>query len=297
MTDSAQVAGIELRAPTESDAAECGRIVYEAFNGVSDLRSFPPEFESVESAAALMVARIAHPAVFGVVAERDGRIVGSNFLDERDPIRGVGPITVDPRAQTAGVGRRLMVAVIERGRDADGVRLMQDAHNPASLSLYASLGFVARELTVWMSGRATGEASARHEARPMEEPDLEECERLCIAVHGFPRTNELRDAIAGPMLAPFVAVRDGRLRAYASSVSGPYQLAHGVAETDADLTALILGAAAAVTEPINFLLPVRQAELFRWCLAHGLRVVKPMTLMTLGDYREPSGSWFPSVLY
>ena len=43
---------------------------------------------------------IPHPSIWGVVAEIGGRIVGSNFLDERDPIRGVGPITVDPKART-----------------------------------------------------------------------------------------------------------------------------------------------------------------------------------------------------
>src|SRR3546814_10304417 len=42
---------------------------------------------------------IPHPSVWGVVAEKDGRIVGSNFLDERDPIRGIGPISVDPESQ------------------------------------------------------------------------------------------------------------------------------------------------------------------------------------------------------
>ena len=44
------------------------------------------------------------PSVWGVVAEVEGRVVGSNFLDERSPIRGVGPITVDPRGQNAGSG-------------------------------------------------------------------------------------------------------------------------------------------------------------------------------------------------
>jgi hypothetical protein len=39
-----------------------------------------------------------------VVAEIDGRVVGSNFLDERGPVRGVGPITVDPAAQGRGSG-------------------------------------------------------------------------------------------------------------------------------------------------------------------------------------------------
>jgi len=45
---------------------------------------------------------ITHLSIFGVVAESDGQIIGSNFLDERDPIRGLGPVTVDPSAQVHG---------------------------------------------------------------------------------------------------------------------------------------------------------------------------------------------------
>ena len=81
--------------------------------------------------AAFIVALINNPAFFGVVAEEDGRIVGSNFLDERCAVRGVGPITIDPDAQSRGVGRKLMQAVIERGRSqqAPSIRLVQDAFN------------------------------------------------------------------------------------------------------------------------------------------------------------------------
>jgi hypothetical protein len=37
-----------------------------------------------------------HPGFYCVVAESEGRIVGSNCLDERSAIAGVGPITVEP---------------------------------------------------------------------------------------------------------------------------------------------------------------------------------------------------------
>ena len=40
-----------------------------------------------------------------------------------------------------------------------------------------------------------------------------------------------------------------------------------------------------------------RAGLLRWCLEEGLRLQKPMNLMAVGDYREPRGSWFPSVVY
>jgi len=51
-----------------------------------------------------------------------------------------------------------------------------------------------------------------------------------------------------------------------------------------------------VEEPLAFLVPLRTG-LLRWGLEEGLRLVKPMNLMALGEYQEPRGSWFPSVLY
>ena len=40
-----------------------------------------------------------------------------------------------------------------------------------------------------------------------------------------------------------------------------------------------------------------QSAIFRWCHEQGLRAVKPMNVMALGEYQEPQASWFPSVLY
>ena len=51
-----------------------------------------------------------HPRFYCVVAESDGCMVGSNCLDERSAIAGLGPITVDPSIQNRGVGRKLMEA-------------------------------------------------------------------------------------------------------------------------------------------------------------------------------------------
>jgi hypothetical protein len=72
---------------------------------------------------------------------------------------------------------------------------------------------------------------------------------------------------------------------------------HGVGETEDDMRALLLGAARMAQGSLSFLLPVRRAALFRWCLAQGLRTIRPMTLMTIGEYRDPLGIYFPSVLY
>ena len=184
---------IAIRAIEPPDGDECARIVYEAFGGLHDYHRFPRDFPTLEAAVQLTSNFIVHPAIWGVVAEAEGRIVGSNFLDERGPITGVGPITVDPKAQGHGVGRRLMDAVMERGAGARGIRLFQDSFNMQSLSLYASLGFEVKEPAVVISGTPRSGPPAGIEVRPLEEGDLEQCESLCLTVHGFERTNELRD--------------------------------------------------------------------------------------------------------
>jgi len=47
----------------------------------------------------------------------------------------------------------------------------------------------------------------------------------------------------------------------------------------------------------GFLLPTRNAAMFRWCLENGLRVVEPMTLMASGLYNQPAGVFLPSILF
>jgi GNAT superfamily N-acetyltransferase len=296
MTDAATTAATErvmLREAEPGDAEACAQILFDAFAGIHDHHRFPRDFPVLDAAVGMMAMWVPHPAVWGVVAEIDGRIVGSNFLDERDPIRGVGPITVAPDGQNSGVGRKLMEAVIERGEGAPGIRLMQDAFNMRSLSLYESLGFDVMEPAAVMTGKPRSGLPLGVDVRPLEEDDLDECEALCKKVHGFERTNDLRDSIQA--FAPYVAVRDGRIAAYASTVTfWPFN--HGVAESEDDMRALLQGAAAAVEEPLALLVPLRSG-LFRWGLEEGLRLVKPMNLMAVGEYHEPRGSWFPSVLY
>jgi predicted N-acetyltransferase YhbS len=287
---------VELRPIEPADRDEAARIVYEAFAGIHDHHRFARDFPTLEAALQLTTNFITHPSIYGVVAEIDGRIVGSNFLDERGPVRGVGPITVDPAVQGRGVGRELMQAVLDRGADAMGIRLLQDAFNTGSLSLYASLGFDVAEPVALMSGRPRGSHVGGVEVRPLEPADLGPCQQLHRRVHGFARTAELEDALASPHFSPMVATREGRVVAYAATLNF-FPAAHAVAKTQVDMAGLIAGALATTEEPGSFLLPTRQTELFRWCLGEGLRIVKPMTYMTVGRYETPTGSWIPSVLY
>src|SRR5687768_16191831 len=105
---------LTLRNGTAADAGVCGRICYKAFGAISGAHNFPRDFPSVAVATELLAWCLSRPDVYSVVAELDGRVVGSNFLWENAVIAGVGPITVDPPVQNASVGRRMMERVLER---------------------------------------------------------------------------------------------------------------------------------------------------------------------------------------
>src|SRR5882724_1876166 len=81
---------IVLRPGTPEDAAVCGPICFEAFKAIDDEHNFPWDFPSAEVATDLLTTMLSNPGVYSVVAEQDGNVVGSNFLDERSPIAGTG---------------------------------------------------------------------------------------------------------------------------------------------------------------------------------------------------------------
>lgn len=285
---------IVVRRGEVEDAAQCTSIFYEAFKANAERHNFPNEIAPPDSGTVSSWSkRFSHPGYYGVVAEIDGRIVGSNFLDERDSIAGVGPLTVDPSAQDNGVGQRLMEAVLLRSAEKrhPGVRLVQAAYNRRSLVLYAKLGFEVREMLASMQGPPLQMQIPGHDVRPATMSDIDFCNHLCKRVHGHNRGAVLLDAIEQGTAT--VVEREGRITGYATVIgfSG-----HAVGESNSDLKALI-GAAPEFAGIAGFLLPTRNGELFRWCLQNGLKVVLPLTLMSLGLYNEPSGSFLPSIYY
>lgn len=283
---------ILLRRATAADAPECGRICYDSFARIADQHRFPTDIPSVEAAQGLLGLLFSHPGFYSLVAELDGRLAGSNCLDERNPIAGVGPITVDPAGQNRGIGRQLMESVLTRAHDAGfpGVRLVQAAFHLRSLSLYAKLGFQVREPLALMNGAPIREAIPGLTVRPARGEEAPECDRLCRRIHGHDRGGELRDAIAQGTAQ--VVERRGRITAYAT-VLGFF--GHAVAESNEDLHALI--AAAPGFAGSGILIPTRNAALFAWCLERGLRVVQPLHLMSMGLYNEPAGAYLPSITY
>ena len=287
-----QATRLMLRAGRSEDAEKCGSICYEAFKAIADEHNFPPDFPSPEVSGGLLTSLLSRGDIYRVVAEVDGRVVGSNFLWENGTIAGVGPITIDPAAQNAAVGRRLMEEVLRRAeeRKVAGVRLVQAAYHNRSLSLYTKLGFDAREPLSNLQGPAIEQQVPGYTVRPATEEDLDACNKVSLKVHGYHRAPELLEAI-GQGTANVVEY-DGRITGYTTTVGF---FGHTVGESNEDLKALI-GAAPDFPGP-GFLLPTRNGEVLRWCLERGLRIVQPMTLMSVGLYNEPNGAFMPSVLY
>ncbi len=285
-------ATVTIRRATPEDAPACGQICYEAFQKINNDHNFPPDVPAPERGVGIMTMMFSHPGFYCVVAEADGRIAGSNCLDERDAIAGVGPITINPNIQNRGVGRKLMEAVLDRARERNfaGVRLVQAAFHNRSLSLYTTLGFDVREPLSVMQGPAIKKVYDGFAVRKAQPSDIEGCNKVALGVHGHHRGGELTDAIQQGTAT--VVERQGRVTGYASSLAF---FGHTVAETNADLQAII--AASDTFDGPGILVPSRNAELFRWCLANGLRVVQPMTLMSLGLYNEPKGAFLSSVSF
>lgn len=281
-----------IRRAQPEDAETCGRICYDAFAAINNAHNFPPDFPSPEVAVGFLRMMFQHQGLYAVVAERDGQIIGSNVLDERSAIAGVGPITVDPALQNSGAGRQLMLHVMERAneRGFPGIRLVQAAFHNRSLSLYTKLGFDPREPLSCIQGPPLRRSFPGYAVRTATESDIAATNRVCLQVHGHTREGELRDALQ--MGSATVVEHDGEIVGYASGLAF---FSHAVADSNAALKALI-AAAPAFLGP-GFLLPTRNAELLRWCLLNGLRIVQPMTLMSHGLYTTPRGAYLPSISF
>src|SRR5947209_9045334 len=112
LAETAEVMANELvvRDATPADAEPCARIFYDAFAAIATRHHLPVEPSSPEFTRFKVGQMLTSDGFAALVAERAGVLVGSAFVDERDVIAGIGPVTVDPAAQDHGAGRALMHA-------------------------------------------------------------------------------------------------------------------------------------------------------------------------------------------
>ena len=282
---------ITLRPGTPDDAERCGQIIFEAFGAIADQHNFPTDFPVPEAGIGVAGMLLSHPGFYCVVAEDDGVIVGSNFLDERGNIVGLGPITVSPNGQNSGVGRQLMQHMLDRASEKNlvGGRLLQAAYHNRSLALYASLDFDVQEICSVVQGPNVQAQVPGCTVRATTAADLDECNRGCMLVHGHERGGEVSDSVQQG--SGLVVERAGKITGYTTAIGF---FGHSVGESNEDVQAMI--AATAEYFGPGLIVPTRNTDLLRWCMSNGLRIVQNLTLMTTGFYQEPKGAYLSSIL-
>jgi GNAT superfamily N-acetyltransferase len=289
--------GLELVRAKVEMAEELGRIFFEAFDQFHKGHRVPVDIPSVAVGIEGMKMFTGRPDYYGVAAVLDGKIVGSNFVSLTDATAGVGPITVDPAVQARGVGRMLMQHIVDYARKQHGpqVRLVQDAVNTTSVSLYSSIGFDLMEPLFLVEQRPADAADPT--VRVATEKDVPAADAMLQRIYRVSRVNEFRMAVqtgAAMGMAPHVRERNGKM--VAAVIPGFFGF--GVAETNEDLLATVTTAARqAGPFTKRWLLPARNTALYRAVLQSGARLARMCNLMAMGPYESPAGAWFPSIAY
>lgn len=270
---------------------ELARICYQAFSDLHARHAVYGDISDINTGMQIISHVTDHPDCTGIVAIVEGVPIGSNFLLHSDLIAGVGPLSVDPRFQSHGVGRILMQWAIDEAhrRGIRQTRLLQEAINTTTLSLYASLGFTYRDSAALM--QATPATHNDPTIRLLTLDDLDTIESLGIQGYGFSRVNNAKRLLVAKFPS-FLRERDGRIVGYSiSSLFG-----HASAETDDDLLALIAHAARRVPpELTTFICPLSRSELFGKALVNRHRTLKVLLYMSLGEFTPPVGSYLPSI--
>jgi GNAT superfamily N-acetyltransferase len=284
-----------IRPIEHNDAEICGKIGYEAHKAISSTHGYPSEQPSVDYAVGLIRSLLGNPNSWGVLAERQGKILGSIFLHKfpPSPVAVIGPLTVHPSAE-GEVGRMLMDAALNEAhkQNYNQIRLVQSPSHIRSFVLYTKCGFTLREPLFFMQGQPLkGGNSASSNVHPVRnDNDISMCNRLCKSVHGFSREVELRQAKDQGVAS--MIEKDGIVTGYAAGIG---ILCHAVAKSNEDLKALIANAPA-ILGP-GFFVPARNYEVINWLFENGFKIGWPANLMTIGHYQEPQTSFLPSLAY
>jgi predicted N-acetyltransferase YhbS len=128
-----------IRPIEQNDAQICGKIGYEAHKTISSAHGYHSEQPSEEFGIGLIKRLLDKPNSWGVLAERQGKTLGSIFLHKfpPSPVVVIGPLTVDPSSE-GGVGKKLMYAALDHARkqNHNQIRLVQSPSYSFLRALY-----------------------------------------------------------------------------------------------------------------------------------------------------------------
>ena len=233
-----------IRPIEQNDIEICGKIGYEAHKTISSAHGYPSEQPSEEFGIDLIRRLLGNPNSWGILAERQGKTLGSVFLHKfpPSPVAVIGPLTVHPSSEGSSVGRMLMDAVLAQAKkqNHDQIRLVQSPSHIRSFVLYTKSGFTLREPLFLMQGQPLKDwinTSSEDVHIVHDDRDVSKCNDLCKLTYGFSREMELRQAKDQGVTTMIES--DGVTTGYAAGIG---IFGHAVAKSNEDLKALIANA-------------------------------------------------------
>lgn len=279
---------ITIRPGIEGDALACGGVCFRAFLALADRHGFPPFYPTLEYTVSTIREKLTDLNFYSVVAESEGRIVGSSFLDERSGVAALGPVSVEPDIASTQVRQMFFEDAIKRSEEMGHttLRTIEESYDSRTVRQAERLGFETSEALGLMSGIVSGVRLAGDIVRTAKESDLDVCREISKEFFGYDRSAEIFGAIRKSKAN--VVIRNGVVRGYTTGLS---LTGHSAAVTNDDLMALI---ASTRKKHINFLLPIQNSPLLGWCLENGLQFAMPVSLLTFGTYAVPTGAYLHS---
>ncbi|ULL13765.1 GNAT family N-acetyltransferase [Paenibacillus sp. H1-7] len=180
-------------------------------NDLEPLGAIQPE--GWKDIRAMFAYYLTYPACTSIVAEQDGRIVGSANGTYWGATGWVGPIIVDQRARGQGIGTLLTEAVMEQLHKQGCSTLLLIA-TELGQPVYEKLGFAVQGRYCFMKGGSELLQTVREgPVRPLSPSDLPAIERLDREASGEDRSSLLRKLQASGGLV-VTDGNDGAVRGY-----------------------------------------------------------------------------------
>lgn len=310
-----------IRPGLDEDIEIAARIIEDAFYGFYETHRQEIPFHvdpDMDVPTAILQFKKNKPDVEFLVAVRtDGEgneleVIGSNAIDLRDHVAGVGVLSVRPDTQSRGTGKALMKAVMDIGdkeATSKAMCLMVDAFNFRGFALYSSLGFETVEFCTMVDGfvpdyeeeRVLKSAEASGvTVRRMSTGDVQNCDDLFLRTFGVSRINGIRDSPAATGDDGFALVAT-RVNSSGDDVVVGYMTApttsgHWIAENE-DIMKVLIASSSRIQKshkrpsPISLhMISNRDPALFRWALKSGLQVKGTFVWMRRGgEIAVPKG--------
>jgi hypothetical protein len=123
---------VSIRRATPTDTPVCGPILFSAFKSLAEYHRLPLDIASVEVRSMITSMLIGHSKFYGVVAEENGRVFGSNFIDFPGGRDHAGPDADHGRARST---TQALPEPVLRGRPAVATHDARHKELPARTSI------------------------------------------------------------------------------------------------------------------------------------------------------------------